>query len=93
MDLLSTIVVIIVLITTGIVGLTTRNWFLVLVLAGIAVVGTQNWTLPIPLLIITGVVALTVRNTRAAMRETAQYCSSSDTQGHSAAGSSARQRA
>jgi hypothetical protein len=70
MDLLPTIVVIIVLITTGIVGLTTRNWLLVLVLAGIAVVGTQNWTLPIPLLIITGVVALTVRNTRAAKRET-----------------------
>ncbi len=70
MDLLPTIVLIIMLIIAGIVGLTTRNWLLVLILAGIALLGTQNWLLPIPLLIITGVLALTIRNTRAAMRDT-----------------------
>lgn len=60
----------IVLIIAAIVGLTTRNWLLVLILAGIAALGTQNWLLPIPLTIITGVMALTTRNTRAALRGT-----------------------
>jgi len=45
----------------------TRNRLVIL--AGIAAVGTQNWTLRVRLLIITAVVALTVRNSRAAMRQ------------------------
>ena len=67
---LPAIVPIVVLIIAAIVGLTTRSWLLVVILAGIAAVGTQNWTLSIPLLIITAVIALTVRNSRAAMRGT-----------------------
>lgn len=65
---LPTIVSIIVLSIAAVVGLATRRWLPVIVLAGIAAVATQNWLLSIPLLIIAGVVALTARNSRAAMR-------------------------
>ena len=70
MDLVPTIVLVIGLTIAGIVGLTTRNWLLVLILVGIAVLGTQNVLLPIPLLIISGVVALTARNTGRSMHDT-----------------------
>lgn len=65
---LPAIVSIVVLIIAAIMGLATRSWLLVVILVGIAAVGMQNWTLPIPLLIVTAVVALTVRNSRAARR-------------------------
>jgi len=68
MDLLPILLSAIVLVIAGVVWLTTRNWLFVLILVGIAVVTTQNWLLPVPLLIITGLLALTKRNFDAALR-------------------------
>jgi len=68
MDLLSIFLSALVLGIAGVVWLTTRNWLLLLILVGIAVVTTQNWVLAVPLLVVTGAVALTKRNIELAMR-------------------------